>query len=249
MSQRRYDPVWEARLAPARKARRLLYARNINLQVSRAIFEAGVRGKLSKPDSVEVLWPTLPNQSNGSSCRHTGWAMLQFENRPDCRSALEELQGLEFLGRQVNVEKAGKKAILPASMRQFSAASAPSTNAFTAAPPNPAPSNASSSNVGSKNDVLLSDPMAAFPAPMPKSQTLYKHASTQTSAAETEPPKSPAKAAGVVNTPATQTLDLVCEDTNMSGNETSDSDLLLSYYSDHTEFTREPKAHSSLLPW
>ncbi|KID88935.1 hypothetical protein MGU_04278 [Metarhizium guizhouense ARSEF 977] len=81
-----HDPAWESQIAPFRRNRQLLVARNINFKVTRAQFEAGVQAKLTKPDSVTFLWPPSPARYS-NPIRHQGWVMLKFSSRADVNTA------------------------------------------------------------------------------------------------------------------------------------------------------------------
>ncbi|KAG8427608.1 hypothetical protein J3459_006533 [Metarhizium acridum] len=86
-----YHTEWEEYVKPFRKNRRLLVARNIDFNATRAEFEDNVRAKLTKPGSVIFLWPPAPAQYNSLN-KHTGSRMLGFNHRPDASTAQSDLE-------------------------------------------------------------------------------------------------------------------------------------------------------------
>ncbi|KAM0514560.1 hypothetical protein ACHAPE_006856 [Trichoderma viride] len=95
---------WEDQIKGYRKNRLLLVAKSLHFGASTAAVETAIRARLTKPDSVTLMWPpgaTSPNH-------HKGWVMLVFSGRPDTQMALGELQNLEIRGRAVNVERASR---------------------------------------------------------------------------------------------------------------------------------------------
>ncbi|KID86439.1 hypothetical protein MAJ_11171, partial [Metarhizium majus ARSEF 297] len=70
-----YHAEWEEYIRPFRENRRLLVARNIDFNATRAEFQDHVRAKLTKPGSVIFLWPPAPAQYNNFN-NHIGWMML-----------------------------------------------------------------------------------------------------------------------------------------------------------------------------
>lgn len=103
-----YNAEWEARIHVFRKNRRLLVARGIPFNKSRAAFETDVRAKLTKPGSVTFFWPPS-NHSNPN--RHQGWVMLAFDERRDRETAETDLGNYKFGGRQIRVDRASKVAV------------------------------------------------------------------------------------------------------------------------------------------
>ncbi|KHO11262.1 hypothetical protein MAA_11077 [Metarhizium robertsii ARSEF 23] len=85
-----YHAEWEEYIKHFRENRRLLVARNIDFNATRAEFEDHVRAKLTKPGSVIFLWPPAPAQYDNFN-NHIGWMMLGFNHRPDARMAQNDL--------------------------------------------------------------------------------------------------------------------------------------------------------------
>ncbi|WYZ35848.1 hypothetical protein EsH8_X_000495 [Colletotrichum jinshuiense] len=103
-----YNAEWEDHIKVFRKNRRLLVARGIDFTGTRAAFEAGIRAKLTKPNSVIFLWP--PSADNSNPTRHSGWVMLGFNQRPDVKTAEDDLKNHEFRGRPVRIDRASRVA-------------------------------------------------------------------------------------------------------------------------------------------
>ncbi|KAK6222990.1 hypothetical protein QIS74_03835 [Colletotrichum tabaci] len=102
------DDQFEEQIKEYRKARRLLFLRNLNFKADRAEIEAIVLAKLTSPDSAKFFWPPArPGQFTYPN-RHTGSVMVGFNQRPDARAAEGELTGLEIRGRPVVLDRAAK---------------------------------------------------------------------------------------------------------------------------------------------
>ncbi|KAM5370287.1 hypothetical protein ACJZ2D_008583 [Fusarium nematophilum] len=106
-----YNAEWEGQIEGFRKNRRLLVARNINFKETRASFEANVRARLTKPDSVIFLWPPPSSPQYSNPTRHMGWVMLAFNQRSDVKTAEDDLTNYEFAGRQIRICRASKAAV------------------------------------------------------------------------------------------------------------------------------------------
>ncbi|EQL01270.1 hypothetical protein G6O67_000816 [Ophiocordyceps sinensis] len=122
---------WEAQIEGFRKNRRLLVARNIPFTATRAEFEADVRAKLTKPDSVTFLWPPSSPQYNNPT-RHSGWLMLAFDKRPDAKAVEDDLENYMFCGRHITIDRASRVAYTSGSSGRR--ATAPTTAAPATAP-------------------------------------------------------------------------------------------------------------------
>jgi hypothetical protein len=107
----KHNQQWEDLLKGYRKNKRLLVARNIDFRATRAAVEADIRAKLTKPDSVIFLWPPPYAANYSNPTRHMGWMMLSFSQRPDAKTAEEDLKNYEFLGRQVSIKRASRVAV------------------------------------------------------------------------------------------------------------------------------------------
>ncbi|KAH7139827.1 hypothetical protein B0J13DRAFT_676988 [Dactylonectria estremocensis] len=107
-----YNARWEAQIEVYRK-KCLLLVRVINWSATRDQFEADVRGKLTKPDTITFLWPPMPaHYTNPQS--HQGWIMLAFSGRPDVATALVDLDNYEFRGRRPRIDRAKRRVYAPA---------------------------------------------------------------------------------------------------------------------------------------
>lgn len=102
-----YDEQFESQLTTYRARRRLLVAKSIHFKASRADFKTVCRGRLSQPDSVKFFW----REQDKSWHNHSGWVMLAFELRTECRKAEEELKDFKFRGRDIEVLRASKVAV------------------------------------------------------------------------------------------------------------------------------------------
>ena len=110
-----YNEEYENQLRTHRSKRRLIVARNIHFQASRAEFEAFVRGKLSQPHTATFFW----RDSDTPGMAHRGFVMIGFELRTECRTALGKLESIKFRGRSVDVKMASR---FPVSSISFKAA-------------------------------------------------------------------------------------------------------------------------------
>lgn len=108
-----YNAQWEAQIEVYRKNRRLLVARNIDFKATRAAFEADVRARLTKPDSVIFLWPPPSSAQYTNQNRHRGWVMLAFNQRPDARTVEGDLKDYVFRDRPIRIDRASRVAVSP----------------------------------------------------------------------------------------------------------------------------------------
>jgi hypothetical protein len=118
-----HNTQWEDQIEGFRKNRRLLVARGIPFNATRAAFEADIRAKLVKPDSVIFLWPPPPSANCSNPTRHSGWVMLAFNQRPDAKTAEVNLKNNKFRGRRIRVERASRVAVSLWTYSSFSSAS------------------------------------------------------------------------------------------------------------------------------
>lgn len=106
------DAQFEARIEPYRRERRLLVAKNIYWEASRAEFETAVRTKLTMGDTVSFVWPRQTDwRFRRNTKRHRGYAFIVFNTRPDAQRAVRELRPFDFRGRRVRIEIAGREAV------------------------------------------------------------------------------------------------------------------------------------------
>ncbi|KAH7010036.1 hypothetical protein EDB80DRAFT_868556 [Ilyonectria destructans] len=108
-----YNAQWEAQIEVYRKNRRLLVARNIDFKATRAAFEADVRARLTKPDSVIFLWPPPSSAQYTNQNRHRGWDYV-FRDRP------------------IRIDRASRVAHAPGASRAHADASTTAAAATTA---------------------------------------------------------------------------------------------------------------------
>ncbi|KAK0766578.1 hypothetical protein N5P37_000303 [Trichoderma harzianum] len=137
------DAQFEARIELYRRERRLLVAKNIYWEATRAEFETAVRAKLTMGDTVSFVWPRQTDwRFRRNTKRHRGYAFIVFNTRPDAQRAVRELRPFDFCGRRVRIEIAGREAFVsgPEYAQVTPApATAASTAAAVATTPAPAP--------------------------------------------------------------------------------------------------------------
>lgn len=103
---------FENHIEAYRRNRRCLVARNINFGSTRAQFEASVRVRLTKRDSVTFFWPPSTDvRFRHNKKRHQGYVFLGFETKSDAELAEQDLQNYVFSGRAVNVVRASREAV------------------------------------------------------------------------------------------------------------------------------------------
>ncbi|RFU73325.1 hypothetical protein TARUN_8933 [Trichoderma arundinaceum] len=110
------DAHFENQIEIHRRERRLLVARNINFESTRADFETDVRTKLTMGDSVTFFWPRpAERRYRHNKKRHQGYTFLAFETKEDAQLAQKDLQAYSFSGRRVNIIIASKEAFVSGS--------------------------------------------------------------------------------------------------------------------------------------
>ncbi|EFY90415.1 hypothetical protein MAC_03661 [Metarhizium acridum CQMa 102] len=144
-----YHTEWEEYVKPFRKNRRLLVARNIDFNATRAEFEDNVRAKLTKPGSVIFLWPPAPAQYNSLN-KHTGSRMLGSSAAAESESTeqawLRRVSGSTLFSPLSPVGDTAhcKCQYTPSFANRREAAlpnvAPPNVASHNAAPPNPVPS-------------------------------------------------------------------------------------------------------------
>ncbi|OPB42084.1 hypothetical protein A0O28_0032010 [Trichoderma guizhouense] len=137
-----YNAQFESQIASYRSNRRLLIAHNIEFRVIKTDFETIVRAALRQPNSVTFFWP--PSTEVGfrnSRTRHQGYAMLEFQTRPDRQAAEEDLRNLVVGGRAVRITRSSRVAFAPSGIQAAAptAAVAPTSADSASAPAAPAP--------------------------------------------------------------------------------------------------------------
>ncbi|PNP53778.1 hypothetical protein THARTR1_05902 [Trichoderma harzianum] len=149
------DAQFEAIIEPYRRERRLLVAKNIFFEATRAEFETAVRTKLTMGDAVSFVWPRPTDwRFRRNTKRHRGYTFFVFNTRADAQRAVRELRPFDFRGRRVTIQIASREAFVSGSQSAqatpappaaaaaaatATAATAASTAAAAAAPPAAAP--------------------------------------------------------------------------------------------------------------
>ncbi|KAF3072198.1 hypothetical protein CFAM422_005763 [Trichoderma lentiforme] len=148
------DDQFEAQIEPYRRERRLLVARNIYWEATRAEFETTVRTRLTMGDTVSrFFWlPQTDRRFRRNNKRHRGYVFILFNTKQDAQRALRELRPFDFHGRRVMIDFAGREAFVSRSVpaqgaapaaaapaAAAPAAAAPAAAARTTPVPSPAP--------------------------------------------------------------------------------------------------------------
>lgn len=107
------DDQFEAQIEPYRRERRLLVARNIYWEATRAEFETTVRTRLTMGDTVSrFFWlPQTDRRFRRNNKRHRGYVFILFNTKQDAQRALRELRPFDFHGRRVMIDFAGREAV------------------------------------------------------------------------------------------------------------------------------------------
>ncbi|KAK1770067.1 hypothetical protein QBC33DRAFT_310691 [Phialemonium atrogriseum] len=129
-----HNAQWEAQIEGLRKNRRLLVARGIPFNATRAAFETGLMAKLAKPNSINFLWPPPSSANYSNQTRHSGWVMLAFNQRTDIILAQADLKEYKFSGHRIKIDRAISR-VAYTSGSSTKRAAAPATTAPTIVAP------------------------------------------------------------------------------------------------------------------